>query len=446
MTRATCHRCDGSHPSRRDFLRVGALNLLGINLAQFLAAERALAAAGLERKGKAQACILLWLDGGQSQVDTWDPKPTSSFKPISTNVPGIQISELLPRLARRMDKLAIIRSLHTLENNHTEATHYAATAHRPNPSMKFPSLGAIITKEMGPRGTVPPFVMAPPMPKGKNYDDFFRANFIGPQFDPMILPDPSQKNFHVPDLSLPKSVSLAALEDRKAFLGVVDQTYRQKVQEVEFSNFDTFREQAWNMILSDSVRSAFDLSQESEKTKDAYGRYAFGQSALLARRLVEAGSRFVTAGGYKAQAWDTHTANNKTLKEELAPTYDETLSALLDDLQQRGLLESTVVLALGEFGRTADINIDGGRDHWSHCWSVTIGGGGIKGGQAVGSSDETGAYVADRMVSMGDLFATIYKAFGIDWRQEYMHPIGRPLKIANSFDDETGTPIHELIV
>jgi len=445
MTWSICRQCDGSHSSRRDFLRIGALNLLGINLAQFLAVERALATTGLERRGKAQACILMWLDGGQSQVDTWDPKPTSSFKPIPTNVSGIQISELLPSLARRMDKLAIIRSLHTVENNHTEATHYAATAHRPNPSMKFPSLGAIIAKETGPQGAVPPFVMAPPMPKGKNYDDFFRANFVGARFDPMILPDPSQKDFEVPDLSLPKRMNRAALEDRKAFLKVVDQTFRQKVQEVEFSNLDTFREQAWNMILSDSVRNAFDLSQESEKTKDAYGRYPLGQSALLARRLVEAGSRFVTAGGYKAQAWDTHTKNNKSMKEDLAPTFDRTLSALLDDLQQRGLLESTVVVALGEFGRTADINIDGGRDHWSHCWSVAIGGGGLKGGRVVGASDARGAYVADRQVSMGDLFATVYKAFGIDWKKEYMHPIGRPLKIANSLNDETGIPIHELI-
>src|SRR5262249_32196938 len=146
-----------------------------------------------DRNGKAKACILLWLDGGQSQVDTWDPEPSSSFKSIPTNVPGIHVSELLPSLSKRMDKLAIIRSLHTPENNHTEATHYAATGHRPNPSMRFPSVGSIISKEMGPRGTVPAHVMAPPMPKGKNYDDFFQANFIGARYDPMILPDPSSK-------------------------------------------------------------------------------------------------------------------------------------------------------------------------------------------------------------------------------------------------------------
>jgi len=445
MRQPSCSRCNGAHLNRRDFVRVGSLSFLGINLAQFLTAEQSLSAAGRLSQGKAKACILLWLDGGQSQMDTWDPKPSSSFKPISTNVPGIQISEVLPRMARRMDKLSIIRSLHSLENNHTEASHYAATGHKPNPSMQFPSLGSIVTKEMGPRTNVPAYVMAPPMPKGPNYTEYFRAHFIGAQYDPMVLPDPAQANFEVPDLSLPKSVTVAALNSRKAFLDIVDHTFRQKVQQSEFSNMDIFRSQAWNMILSPQVRDAFDLSKESDMTKDAYGRTGFGQSTLLARRLVEAGSRFVTAGGYKAQAWDTHSKNDKMTIDELAPSFDQTLSALMDDLSQRGLLDSTVVIAMGEFGRTADVNADAGRDHWAECWSVVIGGGGIKGGVVVGASDKRGAYVAERRVSIGDIFATIYKAFGIDWTKTYLHPIGRPLKIANSFDDETGTPIPELV-
>jgi hypothetical protein len=396
-------------------------------------------------KAKAEACILIWLDGGQSQVDSWDPKPSSSFKPISTNVSGIQVSELLPNISRRMDKLSIVRSVRTVENNHPQATHEVATGHRPNASMKFPSFGSIITKEAGARNAVPPYVMVPNMPKGRNYDESFFGHFIGPQYDPMILPDPNEKGFEVPDLALPKSVTSAALADRNAFLKVVDATYRERVQDVEFSNMDAFREQAWKMILSPEVQKAFDLSKESDKTKDIYGRTGFGQSALLARRLVEAGSRFVTAGGYKAQAWDTHQKNDKSTKEELAPTFDQTMAALIDDLDQRGLLESTVVIVLGEFGRTADINPNGGRDHWPECWSVAIGGGGLQGGRVVGASDARGAYVAERPISMGDLFATVYKAFGIDWTKTYMHPIGRPLKIANGFDDTTGTPINELI-
>ncbi len=440
-----CKGCTGDHLGRRDFLRVGSLTFLGIHLSQYLQMRQALAQDGVRPRGKARACILVWLDGGQSQMDTWDPKPISSFKPISTNVSGIQISELLPRMARHMDKVALIRSMHTLENNHGVATHYAATGHRPSPAMKFPGIGAIVTREMGPRGPFPPHVMVPPMPKGKKFDEYFKAHFIGPQYDPMILPDPSGKKFEVPDLSLPKHVALKTVEDRRAFLEVVDRHYRRKVETAEFANMDSFVEQAWNMILSPHVREAFDLSSEPERTKDVYGRDGFGQSLLLARRLVEAGSRFVTAGGFRAQAWDTHSNNDQVTREELAPTLDRGLSALLVDLDQRGLLESTLVVVLGEFGRTPHINANLGRDHWPECWSVALAGGGIQGGQVVGASDERGGYVVDRMVTMGDLFATIYKAFGIDWKKTYMHPIGRPIKIATSIDDETGEPISELL-
>jgi uncharacterized protein (DUF1501 family) len=444
-------RCPGGHSNRRDFLRVGALSGLGISLSQYLELK-----ATTPVRAKAQSCILLWLDGGASQVDTWDPKPKSAFKPISTNVSGIQISELFPKIARQMDKLAIIRSLHTEENNHGEATHYAATGHRPNPSMKFPSFCSIVTKETGRRTSVPPYVQIMEMPKGKVYDDYFKAQFIGAQYDPMVIPNPNPlagkgqlqgdvAAFNVPDLSLPKSLSVEQLDDRRSLLRLVDHTYRRKVESADFSSMDVFTEEAWKMILAPEVRKAFDLSQESQKTRDAYGRNGFGQSVLLARRLVESGSRFVTAGGYKGQAWDTHYENNKLMRETLGPSFDQTVSTLIADLDQRGLLESTLIIAMGEFGRTADINLDGGRDHWCYCWSVLLGGGGLRGGKVVGASDEQGAYVADRGVSMGDVFATVYNAFGIDWTKEYMHPIGRPIKIANASDDLTGKPIDELI-
>jgi len=180
--------------------------------------------------------------------------------------------------------------------------------------------------------------------------------------------------------------------------------------------------------------------------KDAYGRNGFGQSVLLARRLVEAGSRFVTAAGYKFNAWDTHGDNDRKHRDELVPVLDQGLSTLLEDLEQRGLLESTLVLAMGEFGRTPHHNPNAGRDHWSTCWSLALGGGGIHGGQVIGGSDERGAYVAaGQKTTIGDLFATVYKAFGIDWQREYMHPIGRPVKIANSVDDHTGQPVPELL-
>jgi len=208
---------------------------------------------------------------------------------------------------------------------------------------------------------------------------------------------------------------------------------------------DTFHEQALRMILSPHVKEAFNISRESEKTRDRYGRTRVGQSVLLARRLVEAGCRFVTAAGYTHGQWDTHGENDKRLRDTLAPTLDQSLSALMEDLAKRGLLESTVVLVTGEFGRTPTINPNRGRDHWPDCWSLLVGGGGIEGGRVVGASDERGANVAERPVSTGDLYATIYKAMGIDWTKTYMSPIGRPVYIANGFEDKMGEPLKELI-
>lgn len=438
-------KCPGGHYHRRDFLRVGSLPFLGISLSQFLRARNLWGSSQVDRHATAKSCIMVWLDGGPPQTDTWDPKPTSSFKSVPTNVPGIHVCELLPRLSQRADKLALIRSVRTPENNHGGASHYIATAHQPNPAMKFPGIGAIVSRELGSQGSIPPHVMVPGMPKGSQYDEYFKAHIAGPEYDPLILPDPSHDNFAVPDLQLPKSVSGEMIRQRLSFLEIVDRHYRLQNEINSFKSMDSFLQQAWNMILSPQVRQAFDLGQESEKTRDTYGRNGFGQSLLLARRLVEAGSRFVTAAGFAPQAWDTHSNHDKSMKDKLAPSLDRTLSALLDDLHQRGLLDETVVVVLGEFGRTAHINVRYGRDHWPECWSIAMAGGGIKGGQTVGASDERGAYVAERMVTMGDIFATIYSALGIDWHKEYMHPIGRPVKIANSIDDTTGQPIAKLL-
>ena len=437
--------CSGGHFGRRQFIRVGSLGFLGINLSQYYSLKEALASS-LDHRAKAQACILVWLDGGPSQVDTWDPKPNSFFKPMTTNISGVQISELFPRLAGQMDKLSIIRSMHTEERNHPQGTHYAVTGHRPSTAMKFPCFGAVVAKEMGARNNLPPHVLVPEMrPIQKRYEDYFKGHFIGAEYDPMILPDPSAEDFNVPDLTLPESITEEVLADRRSFLEVVDQTSRRKVETAEFSQMDTFVEQALNLILSPAVRNAFDLSQETDRLREAYGRDSAGQSLLLARRLVEAGSRFVTASGSGHKSWDTHVNNDKAHREHLAPTLDRSLSVLLADLEQRGLLESTVVMVMGEFGRTVHLNPAGGRDHWTECWSLLIGGGGIRGGQIVGASDERGAYPAERIVSIGDLFATVYKALGIDWKKEYVHPIGRPVKIANALGDQTGQPISELI-
>ena len=445
MQRSGCLQCTESNLRRRDFLRVGSLSLLGVSLSQYLRLKKVQAANGVQTSAKAQACILLWLEGGPSHVDTWDPKSNSNFKPIATNVPGIQISELLPRVAKQMDKLSIVRSMHTEEDNHPQGTYYALTGHRPNPAMQFPSFGSLISKEMGARNNLPPYVLTPHWDKERQYEKYFESAFVGPEFNPMVVPDPSNENFEVADLTLPKSISVERVNDRRSFLKVWDRFHREKVETAEYSSMDTFTEQALNMILSPSVRDAFDLSKESEKTKEAYGKDSFGQSVLLARRLVEAGSRFVTAAGFPFNAWDSHGENDKNHRDKLVPVLDRGLAALLEDLKQRGLLESTVVIAMGEFGRTPHLNPNFGRDHWPHCWSLVLGGGGVQGGKVIGASDDRGAQVAEQLTTMGDVFATIYKAFGIDWEKTYMSPIGRPIKIANSIEDKTGIPIPTLV-
>src|SRR5580704_16812267 len=427
--------------TRRDFLSVGSLGFLGLTLSEYLQA----AAVKAPSTAKANSVILFWLEGGPSHIDTWDPKRNSNFKPISTNVPGIQVSELLPKIAKRMDKLALIRSMHTRGIYHPQATHYAITGHEINPAMQFPSFGSSITKELGARNAVPPHVLVPKWDRGRQYEDYFRASFLGGDYDPMCIPDPSKPDFQVTDLSLPKTVSQASVESRSEFLKVVDRHYRALSDTADHPNVDAFTAQAWKMILTPAVRNAFDLSKESDKTKERYGKDAIGQSALLARRLVEGGSRFVTAAGYHGSSWDTHSNNDATHRDKLTPPLDRTLTALIDDLDERGLLDTTLVIAMGEFGRTPAINPNLGRDHWPNCWSLALSGGGIKTGQVVGASDEKGYNVANRVVSMGDLYATIYKSLGIDWRKEYMSPIGRPVKIANSLEDRTGEPVHELL-
>ena len=452
MKRTECSHCQGVAHTRRDFLRAGTLSLLGIGLSDFLRFNnlQVLAAPPLANsapQAKAQAVILIWLEGGISHLDSWDVKGNTGFKPISTNASGIQISEIFPSVAKHMDSLSIIRSMKSDERNHPQGTIQTLTGHRPNPALKFPSLGSIVSKELGLRNNMPPYTVVP-MPTENdffNYQEAYQAAFIGSEYDGMILPDPSKPDFHLPDLSLPKTVTTEAIADRQAMLDIVDRYFRQKEELAEFAKMDAFEEQALKMLLDPHVKEAFDLSQESEKTKDRYGRDRVGQSVLLARRLVESGCRFVTAAGYKHGQWDTHNDNESRLRTILAPMLDRSLSALMEDLKQRGMLESTVVLVTGEFGRTPVINPKAGRDHWPDCWSLLVGGGGIAGGRIVGASDKNGAYVEDHPVSLGDLYATIYKAMGIDWTKTYMSPIARPVYIANGFDDTPGAPIKELI-
>ena len=427
---------------RREFLRVGALSYLGLSLSDYFQLSSLMASPNA-KTAKAQSCILIWMHGGQSHLDTWDVKGNSGFKPISTNVPGIQISELLPRVSRHMDKLSIIRSMKNESNAHSEGTYYAMTGHMPTTTTRFPSVGTVVAKELGTRTSVPAYVTT-----GRGRLNSRSAGFVEPHFEPFIIPEPGSKDFKVTDLVLPDEVTVDALHARHDFLKLVDERYRRMENHANFAKVDSFNERALNLITSPAVRNAFDLTQESEKIKEAYGPGRFGQGALLARRLVEAGCRFVTIDGWNKEAkhdWDTHYRNDYYVKEELVPPLDRALSTLLADLEARGLFESTIVLVMGEFGRTPNINPGRGRDHWGHCWSLVLGGGGIKGGQVVGASDERGAYVAERLVTIGDLFATVYKALGIDWTKTYTGPGGRPIYIANSIGDKQGEPVHELV-
>ncbi len=433
-----------NHPrTRRDFISAGSLGFMGLNLSGYLRA--ASKAPDLRPGAKANSVILFWLEGGPSHIDTWDPKSNSNFKPISTSLPGVQFSELLPKMAKDAHKYSIIRSMHTRGNDHPQATHYVITGHEVNPAMQFPSVGSIITKEMGSRNAVPPHILVPKWDRGRQYEDYFRAAFLGGDYDPMCIPDPAKPGFQVTDLSLPKSVSQASVDSRSAFLQAVDRRYRALNQTAEHADMDAFTAQAMKMITTPAVRDAFDMSKEPEKLKERYGKDSIGQSCLLARRLVEAGARFVTAAGYHGTSWDTHSDNDKSHKDRLCPTLDRTLTALVDDLAERGLLETTIVIAMGEFGRTPNINPNLGRDHWPNAWSLAVTGGGMKVGQVIGSTDERGANVTNRVITMGDLYATVFKQLGVDWTKEIMSPIGRPVKIANSLEDTTGQPVAELI-
>ena len=429
---------------RRAFLRAGALGYLGLSLSDLLRSSDLLAAQGAAGSpvATAKSCILIWLHGGQSQLDSWDVKGNSGFNPIKTNVPGIEVSDLQPRIAQHMDKLSIIRSMTSPCPDHPGGTYYAFTGHLPNTTTRFPSVGSIISQELGRQTNLPAYISS-----GRGRMNCRSAGFTDPQYEPFLIPNPGADDFQVSDLNLPEGISVDVLRSRRTFLNLVDQKYRQLADRAEFSEVDTYDELALNMILSPAVRQAFDLSQESAKTRETYGPLQVGQGMLLARRLVEAGCRCVTIDGFNSSIggdWDTHFKNDADLRDRLAPPFDQSLAALLEDLDQRGLLESTIVLTMGEFGRTPDINPGAGRDHWPHCWSLALGGGGIQGGRVVGASDDRAAYVADRPVTIGDLFATLYKALGIDWTKTYLGPGNRPVYIANSLDDEMGQPVNEL--
>jgi uncharacterized protein (DUF1501 family) len=429
--------CDGLR--RRDFLRLGTASVFGfgLSLPELLALQARAADDG--KTTRDVSLIFLFLHGGLSTIDAWDLKPDApaefrgEFKPIDTNVPGIQIGELLPHTARQMDKISLIRSFRHHNSDHGPADHYMLTGYFPqagfNPNLKpnnqRPAHGAVVARKLGPRGAVPPFVCLP-----KQHPSTGPA-YLGPAAAPFVVDaDPNAPDFAVPDVAPPPALDAARLDDRKTLLARMDRF--QQSAEVR-ANRDAqavgvFQRKAFELMTSPEAKKAFDVHAEGDKLRDEYGRNNLGQSCLMARRLVQAGVRCVTIDHSN---WDTHNDNFNTLKKQLLPWLDAGLSTLFRDLAERGLLDSTLVVVTGEFGRTPRINKDAGRDHWGPAFTVALGGGGVQGGRIIGKSDARAEKPADDPHGPEDLAATIYHLLGIDPEDEFYTPEGRPVKIVN---------------
>ncbi len=441
------------HPTRRQLLQVGGAGLFGLSLPGFLAA----AERSSGRKARARAVIFLHQFGGPSQTDTFDMKPAApdkirgEFTPIATTVPGIHITERLPRMARVMDRVCIIRSMTHTMKNHNSATYYSLTGHAPplddirlrDTRDLFPAYGSVVERLAPARAGVPTFVAFPHVLRDGSVTPGQHASFLGKAYDPLLVTqDPNEDDFRLPELSLPAGLSLERLENRRELQRLIDGQAELLEFSVRARGIDAAYDKALSMLTSPKVRKAFDLSAEPDGVRERYGRTTYGQSCLLARRLVEAGTRFINVyfaasigGQSNSGGWDTHGFNKKpmypVLKNYLLPTTDQTLPALLEDLDVRGLLDETLVLWMGEFGRSPKINTMAGRDHWPQCYTALLAGGGVKRGFAYGASDKTGAYPASDPVRPDDLAATVFHLLGIDPKTEVQDALNRPLAISS---------------
>ena len=408
---------------------------------------------------RAKSVIMIFNCGAPSHLDLWDMKPNApseirgEFQPIATNVPGIEISELLPEVAKRMDKLSIVRTLHHTHGGHNSGMHWSIVG-KPyridstliNPSRAdIPSFGTLInwlTQRDGYSGNVPPYVItpAPHCDSTKYLTPGQFGGCLGSRFDPFVLnSDPNAKGFQVPGLQLDATITQQRLRDRRSLLSSLDGSTHLAASDIT-ADIDAERAKALGLISSDAASEVFDLSREPDSVRDRYGRHSWGQSHLLARRLIEAGSRFVTTVNGPSITWDTHKDNFNQMKNRLVPPMEMAYVALLDDLSERGLLDETLVIWMGDFGRTPVINKDAGRDHWPQCYSMVLAGGGIRGGQVVGESDKTGARPFVRPVTPADVHATVFAALGYDAQHINYHMTdGRPVPVCD------GSVIHELI-
>ncbi|MEO7652904.1 MAG: DUF1501 domain-containing protein [Bryobacteraceae bacterium] len=404
---------------RRDFIRLGSVGTMGLTLADALRG----------RPKKDMSCIFLFQAGGAPHLDTFDMKPDApkeirgEFKPIPTNVPGIQICELLPNTAKVTDKYLILRTMYTDQKNHERAGHYLLTGYLPLASLEFPNMGAVVSKELGSKNGMPPYVVTP---KVLHY---YGGGFLGGEYNPFIGGDANIPGYQVRDLSLPTHMDLQQVGDRQWLLKKVDAKFRAIESSPEFASLDSFYHRAYDLLSSPAAKKAFDIESEPRALRERYGRTPVGQGTLLARRLVEAGVRFVTIAN-AWQIWDTHADNFNGMRI-LLPEFDMAFASLLQDLDERGLLDTTLVIAMGEFGRTPKINAAAGRDHHQKCWSICLAGAGITGGRILGSTDSTGTEITDLPVSIEDLYHSVYTLLGIDPGKEYHTSIGRPVKLAN---------------
>ena len=413
--------CNGV--SRRNFVRIGALAPLGLSLPQLMAAD-----AGA-RPARAKSVILIYLGGGLSHHDSFDMKPEAveqirgKYKSIATTVPGLEICELLPKTAQVMNQLTLVRS-GTHENDHHEtATNWVLSGRFGTPFGDHPAIGAIVAHETGFSGSVPPYVA---VPKNPSFTwELGKSVWLGGRCESFKAGNPNDANYRVRDLSAPAGITQQSLERRKSLLAAVDQLADRVKGSDQIATYDEFSRKAAEMVLSPQAQAAFAIEREEAKTRDDYGRSEFGQSVLLARRLVENGVRFVTVnyGG-----WDHHGEIFKGLDRKL-PEFDQGYSSLILDLDQRGLLDDTLVLAMGEFGRTPKVNDKAGRDHWGRAGSMLWAGAGVARGQVLGATDKNGAFVTDRPVRPADVAWTVYEALGIDPAKELLTPEGRPVSI-----------------
>lgn len=445
--------CTGPVPiSRRQMLQVGAAGLVGLSLPQLLQAKARQSAKGLATK--ADACIVIFLNGGPSHLDMWDMKPTApdnirgEFKPIATSLPGVQVGEHLPRLAKVIHHATLIRSAHHSVNNaHAAAVYCALTGHDAGEKggggtkpTDYPAIGSVMTCCRPPRTPMIPFVTLPYITKegagGPPQNGFF-AGWLGRTYDPLfVVRDPNAAGFGLPELAPPAE----GMGPRKQLMENLQASSRQA--STAYREMDVFQAKAFDLLTSPTTNQAFQIDREPAALRQQYGRNIYGQSVLLARRLIEAGTRVATVSwAPDANAtWDTHGNNFTKLKSELLPQLDAAVSSLLTDLSDRGMLQRTLVAVLGEFGRSPKVNGGAGRDHWNFCYSLMLAGGGIKPGTVFGASDRIGAQPSSNPVVPADIIATIYECLGIPADMELHDRLARPYQLV-----PWGAAIRELI-